>query len=392
MPVRSIFSFGSGASWLVDRLYVNKFFALIFGLASLSIYSQECRAVSDCSSGRCISTVVCDRPGEVIKQAQPSPSRLPERTIVTLQTSNPDSGGRVTLVGRLQGTSRIVEIRINNIPIEAAVRADGSFTVERALRVGSNEFQLTALDEFGRLSSATTYVYRSDEVKAEFVKLKRLALVIGNSNYRDSPLVNPINDADDISKLLTDAGFDVINLRDASISQMRSSLRTFGDRLIGSDAGMFYFAGHATEVNGKNYLLPIGSDIKREDEIPDQSLDLGAILDKIDVAKKSSVIIIDACRNNPFARSFRTTASGLTRVDSPSGTLIAFATSPGRVAADGNGRNSPFTKSLIQELRQRNTPIEQVLKNVRRKVIEETRGGQVPWETTSLVTDYIVVR
>jgi len=370
--------------------------AALFLLGWWDASAQECRAISDCSSGRCLSTVVCDGSAPPRPSSHPqstfSPSRLPEPTVAAIHASAPDTSGKVTLTGTVRGPSRVTEVKVNNVPLEVSLQQDGRFNVDRATRVGSNEFHLTVVDEFGRTSTAMVSVYRPPSAISDTVKLKRVALVVGNANYRDKPLMNPINDAEDVARLLSEAGFDVINLRDATIASLRNSVRIFGDRLVNADAGLFYFAGHATEVRGRNYLIPIGADIKREDEIPDQSLDLAALLEKIDTAKKSTVVILDACRDNPFARSFRTTASGLAKVDSPSGTLIAFATSPGRVAADGIGRNSPFTKHLVEELRRKNFPIEQALKNVRRKVLEETRGLQTPWESTSLIGDFSVFR
>jgi hypothetical protein len=375
---------------------ISRFWLLACAFGIPIAKSQECRAVSDCTSGRCISTVVCDRGQNSTSQLSTphpyAPVKLPDQFTATMQASTPDANGITTISVNLRGSSRLVEINLNNAPVEVNLQPDLSFKLTRATSVGTNQFVLTAIDEFGRITSTSVAVYRAPTAVGEVQKLKRVAMVVGNANYKEKPLANSLNDANDMSKLLKEAGFDVIDIRDASLSHLRGSLRDWGDRIKTADAGLFYYAGHATEVRGRNYLIPIGANIKREDEIPDQSLDLGAVLEKIDTAKKATVVVLDACRDNPFARSFRTAAAGLAKVDSPSGTLISFATSPGRVAADGDGRNSPFTKHLIQELRQRNTPIEQVLKNVRRKVQDETLGTQIPWESTSLSVDYVIFR
>ena len=119
---------------------------------------------------------------------------------------------------------------------------------------------------------------------------------------------------------------------------------------------------------------------------------MGAILEKIETSKKTAIVILDACRNNPFGSSFRGTGSGLTRMDSPAGTLIAFSTSPGKIAADGGGRNSPYTKHLLKAILSPNMPIEQVLKEVRREVSMETKGLQIPWENTSLLADFVFLK
>ena len=218
---------------------------------------------------------------------------------------------------------------------------------------------------------------------------KRLALVIGNQAYNVRPLLNPRNDADDMSRALKNAGFEVIDVRDASLAQMRNAVRQFGDRLLTRDVGLVYYSGHGIEVRGRNFFIPVNADIKRSDEIADQSLDVNLILEKMETAKKGvNILIVDACRDDPFGRSFRSSSRGLANMDAPQGTIIAFATSPGKVAADGEGRNSPYTKNLIKTMQIPNLPIEQVFKQVRRAVQQETKNQQTPWENTSLSGDF----
>jgi uncharacterized caspase-like protein len=218
---------------------------------------------------------------------------------------------------------------------------------------------------------------------------KRIALVVGNANYKVRPLKNPRNDADDISRSLRSSGFEVIDLRDASLQQMRNGVRQFGDRLINNDVGLVYYSGHGVEVKGRNYFIPVNADIMREDEIADQGLDVSLILEKMNTAGKGvNILIVDACRDDPFGRSFRSSSRGLVQMDAPRGTIIAYATSPGKVAADGDGRNSPYTKNLLKAMQQPNKPIEQVFKEVRRAVQEETKTQQTPWENTSLSGDF----
>ena len=220
---------------------------------------------------------------------------------------------------------------------------------------------------------------------------RRVALVVGNANYKVRPLKNPRNDADDISRSLRSSGFEVIDLRDASLQQMRNGVRQFGDRLINNDVGLVYFSGHGVEVKGRNYFIPVNADIMREDEIADQGLDVSLILEKMSTAGKGvNILIVDACRDDPFGRSFRSSSRGLAQMDAPRGTIIAYATSPGKVASDGDPRerNSPYTKNLIKAMQQPNKPIEQVFKEVRRAVQEETKNQQTPWENTSLSGDF----
>ena len=218
---------------------------------------------------------------------------------------------------------------------------------------------------------------------------KRVALVVGNSTYNFHPLKNPRNDADDMSRTLKLSGFEVIDIRDASLQQMRTGIRQFGDRLINNDVGLVYYSGHGIEVKGKNYFIPVNADIQREDEVAEQSLDVSLILEKMNTAGKGvNILIVDACREDPFGRSFRSSSRGLANMDAPIGTIIAFSTSPGKVAADGDGRNSPYTKNLVKAMQQPNKPIEQVFKEVRRAVQEETKNQQTPWENTSLSGDF----
>jgi uncharacterized caspase-like protein len=170
---------------------------------------------------------------------------------------------------------------------------------------------------------------------------------------------------------------------------MRAGVRQFGDRLINNDVGLVYYSGHGVEVKGRNYFIPVNADIQREDEIADQGLDVSLVLEKMSTAGKGvNILIVDACRDDPFGRSFRSSSRGLANMDAPRGTIIAYATSPGKVASDGDGRNSPYTKNLVRAMQQPNKPIEQVFKEVRRAVQEETKNQQTPWENTSLSGDF----
>ena len=222
---------------------------------------------------------------------------------------------------------------------------------------------------------------------------KRVALVIGNAKYEFSPLNNPVNDATDMAASLRSVGFDVIEVKDATLKQMRAATRQFADKLEVSDVGLVYYSGHGIEVKGKNYLIPVNADIRREYEVVDQAFDASNLLRMMEglqsgTKKRVNILIVDACRNNDLPKSWRSTNNGLARMDAPAGSFISFATAPGQVASDGQGRNSPYTKHLLQALKQPGMPIEQVFKQVRRKVMAETSGEQVPWENSSLVGDF----
>ena len=218
---------------------------------------------------------------------------------------------------------------------------------------------------------------------------KRVALVVGNSNYRLGRLRNPRNDADDVSQVLREKGFKIIDLRDATYEQMWSAVRQFGDDLLGADVGLVYYSGHGIESRGANYLIPVDADIRQEDELQFKSLNLGVVMEKMATAAKSiNILIVDACRNNEFSRSFRSSSRGLAAVEAPVGTLVAYSTSPGKVAEDGEGRNSPYTKHLVRVIKESKLPVESVFKEVRKAVVSETKGAQTPWENTSLSGDF----
>ena len=220
---------------------------------------------------------------------------------------------------------------------------------------------------------------------ADEARARRLALVIGNGAYADAPLANPLNDAADMAKALEASGFTVIHRENATLRDMHLALREFGDKLGRRDTGLFYFAGHGMQVRGHNYLLPVGADVAREDEVAFAALDLAAVMEKLDSAKNPvNIVILDACRNNPFGTRLAASAKGLAQIDAPPGTLIAFATAPGSTAADGGGRNGLYTQHLVQEIPKPNAPIEDVFKSVRAAVRTESKGLQIPWESTSL--------
>ncbi len=217
----------------------------------------------------------------------------------------------------------------------------------------------------------------------------RHALVIGNADYTTAPLLNPANDATAVAKVLEKAGFKVDLKVNATQKQMQEAVTLFGDRLKAGGAGLFYFAGHGVQIKGRNFMLPVGATIAREDEVPYKAVDVQQVLDKMETAKnRINMVVLDACRDNPFARSSRSTSGGLTQVDAPIGSLIAFATAPGSVASDGRNANGLYTQHLLANIERPGTPIEDVFKRVRLGVRLDSNGSQVPWESTSLEGDF----
>lgn len=213
----------------------------------------------------------------------------------------------------------------------------------------------------------------------------RHALVIGNSAYTGgAPLKNPKNDAELIAKTLTEVGFEVVTVTDADQRQMRRAMLEFSRRLRNEEGsiGLFYYAGHGVQVRGINYMVPVTADIKDEEEVRFEGVDVNDFLGTMRSSNsRLNIIILDACRNNPFARSFRSASRGLAPVQAASGTLIAYSTSPGDVAFDGNGLNSPYTLALSRFIRKRGLAVETVFKRVLAEVEDATEQKQTPWLT-----------
>lgn len=238
------------------------------------------------------------------------------------------------------------------------------------------------------LGAAPALAQRTLEVQAAGGE-RRVALVIGNAAYADAPLANPVNDATDMAKALEDAGFKVILRRNASTREMRQAIRDFGAELRRADVGLFYFAGHGVQVRGNNYLLPVGADIQSEADAEDLAIDANYALRTMEDAQaKVTILVLDACRNNPFTRAFRSATRGLAQMNAATGSVIAFATAPGSVAADGAGRNGVYTKHLLANLQQGDSDILKVFQRTRAGVVKETAGRQTPWESTSLIGDF----
>jgi uncharacterized caspase-like protein len=217
----------------------------------------------------------------------------------------------------------------------------------------------------------------------------RYALVIGNGAYPVSPLKNPANDSEDVARLLVQLGFTVIHRHDVGIREMEVAVRDFGRMLNAGGTGVFYFAGHGIQVKGRNYLIPVDAKIESESDVRYEALDVGRVLGKMeDAGNVLNIVIQDACRDNPFARGFRSARKGLARMDAPRGTLIAYATAPGSIAADGTGRNGVYTRNLLAHMATPGLPVEQVFKNVRIGVIQDSNQKQVPWESSSLTVNF----
>ncbi|MEM7461257.1 MAG: caspase family protein [Pseudomonadota bacterium] len=228
---------------------------------------------------------------------------------------------------------------------------------------------------------------------------KRVALILGNSEYQNTTaLPNPKNDAADMSAKLQSLGFEVITSLDGTKTDMEMAVRSFVKALPGADVALFFYAGHAMQVNGKNHLIPIDAKLEDSTAIDFETIDLGVILDFMNANDRISIALLDACRDNPlsrrFARNFSASRSafigrGLAAPSTGSGELlIGFATAPGEVALDGDGDNSPFTTALLKHIDAKGLDVELMLKRVRQDVYELTDQSQEPWVNSALRREF----
>jgi Caspase domain len=212
--------------------------------------------------------------------------------------------------------------------------------------------------------------------------------------------MNPPNDAADIARALRKLGFDVVEGRDLDRPGMDNAIRQFSRKLDGADIALFFYAGHGLQVNGKNYLVPIDAKLERPGDLTLDAVDIGNVLAQMEAEKRVNLIFLDACRDNPLARSLarslgtRSSAvgQGLASIQSAIGTMIAYATQPDNVALDGEGRNSPFTAALLKHIVTPGLEIGTLMKRVRADVIAATREKQVPWDHSSLIGDVILAK
>ncbi|MEN8200975.1 MAG: caspase family protein [Bacteroidota bacterium] len=226
--------------------------------------------------------------------------------------------------------------------------------------------------------------------EAEPVYTDRVALIIGNATYLSGPLNNTVNDARAMSMALESSGFEVLLHENVTNqNEMKRAVREFGMKLKTGGTALFYYSGHGMQVKGFNYLIPTQAVMNIEQEIEYEALDMGFVLAYMESAKSAvNIVILDACRNNPFARSFRDTKQGLSSMVAPTGTVIAYSTSPGSVASDGMEEYGLYTKALLTHMQRPGVKVEDVFKSVRAEVLDKSQGQQTPWESSSLVGDF----
>ena len=221
---------------------------------------------------------------------------------------------------------------------------------------------------------------------------RRIALVIGNGSYKSSPLANPVNDANDIATALERCNFTVMKAINAPRNEIRRAIREFGEEINKGAVGLFYYAGHGIQVKGENYLVPVGVDVYSEAEVEDECLKVSSVLRQMESAgNRLNIIILDACRDNPFGRSFRSSNRGLAKMDAPTGSILAYATAPGSVAEDGIGRNGLYTSKLLKHMRIPGLEIGKLFRQIRIDVMDASGKRQVPWELSSLTGEFYFI-
>ncbi|MBQ5577222.1 MAG: caspase family protein, partial [Bacteroidales bacterium] len=275
---------------------------------------------------------------------------------------------------------------------------DYSFEYEITLSPGRNTIEASVKNDGGTANAAARYITlnKSDAVSSQ----KRIALVIGNAAYQHiTPLNNSANDARLMSQTLSQLGFEVMSFTDLDRKSMTDKIYDFGDKLKEQNAvGLFYYAGHGLQVNGVNYLVPVTASVKREQEVDDECVSIDKVLGQLEYASNDlNIIILDACRNNPFASVSRSASGdgGLAQMNAPKGTFVAYATAPGKTASDGTGQNGLYTEQLAKAIMTPGKKIEDVFKSVRNEVYNASKSmgaEQIPWENSSIFGDFYFIK
>lgn len=272
-----------------------------------------------------------------------------------------------------------------------AVKNDGydmMLNQEVQLNPGENIVEISIKNSTGtKLASKTISCDVKMNINTSVQIGNRVALIIGNSAYKGQELKNPTNDANDLAQKLTTLGFKVVKVLNANMEQMEKSITSFGGMAKGSDVALFYFAGHGVQVEGMNYMIPIDATLESEEQTKYRCTNMNYVLTVLEKAQsKMNIVILDACRNNPFERSWHRGIGdkGLSVLNAPYGTLLAYATNPGNVAMDGVGRNSPYAEALLNALSYSGLKIYDVFQKISERVSLKTNDKQHPWFSASL--------
>ena len=291
------------------------------------------------------------------------------------------------VAGRAIDNDGVSKVEINGVV--AQLSSSGNFTATIPISSGNNTIVVVATDN-KYMSSMQTFTIENSLSGASST-LKKVALVIGNATYQNSSNLgmNPINDANDMAATLKSLGFTVIKSNNADYAQMTTALKEFARQNTDADIALMFYAGHGIQVDGKNYLLPVDVQLRDQRAVALECVSVENVQHIMETSNSSrlNLIVLDACRNNPFLTSSRSTGGGLAEVNAPSGTLVAFSTSPGKVAANGTGRNGLYTGELIKQLKV-SQRLEDVFINTRNEVERKSGGQQSPWEVARLKGKY----
>lgn len=308
-----------------------------------------------------------------------------------------ETNKQIIVKGRVADTSGIYEVVINGN--EAALDQSGNFQQVVKLAVGDNTISVRATDTKDNSSFYTFYVNREvtnatqlqpQEIKPMFdPNEKRIALVIGNSTYEGGQfLKNPENDANLMIQALKNLGFEVISRTNANKKNMERAIREFSEKLPNFNVALFYYAGHGVQVDGMNYLIPTDAELNKKEDCKWEAISVNFVVEEFEkYPNNTNIVILDACRNDPFKSWSRGGERGFKAIVPTSGTIIAFATSEGATASDGDGVNGLFTQELVKQL-QIQQPIESVFKKTRVEVERLSKGTQSPQEWSKLKGDF----
>jgi Caspase domain/MORN repeat len=321
---------------------------------------------------------------------------------------------KIDVIGTANDKDGVRQVRVNGMVawLAAPNKTKTNFQIPVSLVLGQNKIWIEAEDLAGKVnkeeftidfSKPTSQPIASGDKPKNAVKvdarsssavkgsLFKTALIIGNSKYSGAMLRNAMNDADSLAGELRRQGWEVKSYTDLEQEQMESVIHEFGGRLKEKGgAGFFYYAGHGVQLEGNNYLIPVKAPIKKQADVKYKAVNLGTVLDEMNEAgNKMNILVLDACRNNPFAESRSLKGEGLAAVDNaPVGTFIAYATAPGKAASDGDGNNGLYTQELLKAMRVKGLTIEEVFKKVRKNVRQLSGGQQIPWDSSSLEDVY----
>jgi hypothetical protein len=281
-----------------------------------------------------------------------------------------------------------IELSTRNKPVWITLEVRNTVTTSRSSR--SIEVRQAAHQQQTYVNSPISTPSVPPSVTG--VSGRKTALILGNSSYSwGGSLTNPKNDADDIGQALRDLGFEVMSYKDVNLRTFNDALDEFGRRMNGADVALFFYAGHGVQLEGENYLIPTDARLQSSGEVKYECVPVGKLLAKMEGARtKTNILLLDACRNNPFERSWSRSVNGngLKAMDAPTGTFIGFATAPNTTASDGDGRNGTYTSAILQHIKTPNLTLDQIFNRVNKAVQDYSKGRQIPWKASSLSDDF----